>query len=72
LFMIALWCCAIGIRTIPKEMASPDLTVWLVALLIQSIQYAAALLVSLTSAFNIPAALLGARPGELTKPVAQA
>ena len=72
LFMIALWCCAIGIRTIPKEMASPDLTVWLVALLIQSIQYAAALLVSLTSAFNIPAALLGPRPGELTKPVAQA
>src|ERR1700722_9673415 len=72
LFMIALWCCAIGIRTIPKEMASPDLTVWLVALLIQSIQYAAALLVSLTSAFNIPAALLGPRPDELTKPVAQA
>src|ERR1700691_4682327 len=71
LFMIALWCCAIGIRTIPKEMASPDLTVWLAALLIQSIQYTAALLVSLTSAFNIPASLLGPRPGELTKPAAQ-
>jgi len=72
LFMIALWCCAIGIRTIPKEMASPDLTVWLAALLIQSIQYTAALLVSLASAFNIPAALLGPRPGGLTKPAAQA
>jgi hypothetical protein len=70
--MIALWCCAIGIRTIPKEMASPDLTVWLAALLIQSIQYTAALLVSLASAFNIPAALLGPRPGGLTKPAAQA
>jgi exo-beta-1,3-glucanase (GH17 family)/cellulose synthase/poly-beta-1,6-N-acetylglucosamine synthase-like glycosyltransferase len=72
LFMIALWCCAIGIRTIPKEMASPDLTVWLAALLIQSIQYTAALLVSLASAFNIPASLLGPRPGGLTKPAAQA
>jgi len=60
------------IRMVPRELASPDLTVWLVALLIQSIQYAAALLVSLTSAFNIPAALLGPRPDELTKPVAQA
>jgi hypothetical protein len=52
-------------------MASPDLTVWLAALLIQSIQYAAALLVSLASAFNIPASLLGARPAEVTKPAAQ-
>ncbi|HEX2790225.1 MAG TPA: glycosyltransferase [Steroidobacteraceae bacterium] len=72
LFMIALWCCAIGIRTIPKEMASPDLTVWIAALLIQSIQYTAALLLSLTSAFNIPASLLGTSAGELTKPAAQA
>jgi exo-beta-1,3-glucanase (GH17 family)/cellulose synthase/poly-beta-1,6-N-acetylglucosamine synthase-like glycosyltransferase len=71
LLMIALWFCAIGIRTIPKEMASPDLTVWLAALLIQSIQYAAALLVSLASAFNIPASLLGTRPAEVTKPAAQ-
>jgi hypothetical protein len=42
----------------------PDLTVWLAALLIQSIPYAAALLVSLASAFKLPAALLGARPAE--------
>jgi exo-beta-1,3-glucanase (GH17 family)/cellulose synthase/poly-beta-1,6-N-acetylglucosamine synthase-like glycosyltransferase len=72
LLMLALWCCAIGIRTIPKEMASPDLTVWLAALLIQSIQYAAALLVSLASAFNIPASLLGARPPDVTAPAEQA
>jgi hypothetical protein len=62
LLMLALWACAIGIHTIPKEMASPDLTVWLAALLIQSIPYLAALLVSLASAFPLPAALLGARP----------
>jgi hypothetical protein len=43
-------------------MASPDLTVWLAALLIQSIPYFAALLVSLASAFPLPATLLGARP----------
>jgi hypothetical protein len=70
--MLALWCCAIGIRTIPKEMASPDLTVWLAALMIQSIQYTAALLVSLASAFNIPASVLGARPPDITKPAEQA
>jgi len=46
--------------------------VWLAALLIQSIQYTAALLVSLTSAFNIPASLLGPQARELTKPAAQA
>jgi len=70
--MLALWCCAIGIRTIPKEMASPDLTVWLAALLIQSIQYAAALVVSLASAFQIPASLLGARAPGITTPAEQA
>jgi hypothetical protein len=46
--------------------------VWLAALLIQSIQYAAALLVSLASAFNIPASLLGARPPDVTTPAEQA
>jgi exo-beta-1,3-glucanase (GH17 family)/cellulose synthase/poly-beta-1,6-N-acetylglucosamine synthase-like glycosyltransferase len=66
LLMLALWACAIGIRTIPKEMASPDLTVWVAALLIQSIPYAAALVVSLSSAFPLPASLLGARPPAVT------
>ncbi len=72
LLMLALCFCALGIRTIPKEMASPDLTVWLVALLIQSIPYMAALLVSLLSAFPLPASLLGTRPGEVTEPAAPA
>jgi exo-beta-1,3-glucanase (GH17 family)/cellulose synthase/poly-beta-1,6-N-acetylglucosamine synthase-like glycosyltransferase len=66
LIMLALWACAVGIRTIPKEMASPDLTVWLAALLIQSIPYTAALLVSLASAFPLPSALLGARRPTVT------
>jgi exo-beta-1,3-glucanase (GH17 family)/cellulose synthase/poly-beta-1,6-N-acetylglucosamine synthase-like glycosyltransferase len=69
LLMLALWASAIGIRTIATDMASTDLTVWLAALLIQSIPYAAALLVSLTSAFKLPASLLGAKPDEIT-PVA--
>jgi cellulose synthase/poly-beta-1,6-N-acetylglucosamine synthase-like glycosyltransferase len=66
LLMLALWACAVGIRTIPKEMASPDLTVWLAALLIQSIPYAAALLVSLAAAFPLPATLLGAQAPAVT------
>jgi exo-beta-1,3-glucanase (GH17 family)/cellulose synthase/poly-beta-1,6-N-acetylglucosamine synthase-like glycosyltransferase len=67
LMMLGLWACAIGIHTRPKEMASPDLTVWLAALLIQSIPYAAALVVSLASAFNVPASLLGRRSGSVNK-----
>jgi len=62
LLMLALWAAAIGLRSIESAMASTDLTVWLVALLIQSIPYAAALLVSLTSASRLPASLLGSKP----------
>jgi len=71
LLMLALWLSALGVRTIENDMASADLTVWLVALLIQSIPYAAALLVSLASAFNLPAALLGNRPVEIMPTAAQ-
>jgi hypothetical protein len=38
---------------------SPDLSIWLAALLIQSIPYAAAVFVSLVSALNLPGAWLG-------------
>ena len=41
------------------------------ALLIQSIPYTAALLVSLTSAFNLPASLLGNKPIEIMPAAAQ-
>ena len=55
--MLALWASAIGIRTIATDMASTDLTVWLAALLIQSIPYTAALLVSLGRLVNVADAL---------------
>jgi cellulose synthase/poly-beta-1,6-N-acetylglucosamine synthase-like glycosyltransferase len=71
LLMLALWLSALGVRTVENDMASTDLTVWLVALLIQSIPYTAALLVSLTSAFNLPASLLGDKPVEITPAAAQ-
>jgi exo-beta-1,3-glucanase (GH17 family)/cellulose synthase/poly-beta-1,6-N-acetylglucosamine synthase-like glycosyltransferase len=71
LLMLGLWLSAIGIRTIPKEMASPDLTVWFAALLIQSIPYAASLVVSLISAFSLPASLLGSRGRAVSKPAEQ-
>ena len=60
--MLMLWSAAIGLHTMPIETASRDRTVWIVALLIQSIPYTAAVLVSLASALNLPAALL-AKPG---------
>jgi hypothetical protein len=69
--MLGLWTAAIGIRTIANDMASTDLTVWLAALLIQSIPYTAALLVSLASAFQLPASLLGARPPGIRTAAAQ-
>jgi len=71
LLMLGLWTAAIGIRTIANDMASTDLTVWLAALLIQSIPYTAALLVSLASAFQLPASLLGARPPGIRTAAAQ-
>jgi exo-beta-1,3-glucanase (GH17 family)/cellulose synthase/poly-beta-1,6-N-acetylglucosamine synthase-like glycosyltransferase len=70
LLMIALWCCALGIRSMPHEIAGPDLTVWLAALLIQSIQYVAALLVSLASAFPLSSTLLVSRPTPFRQPAA--
>jgi exo-beta-1,3-glucanase (GH17 family)/cellulose synthase/poly-beta-1,6-N-acetylglucosamine synthase-like glycosyltransferase len=58
LMMVALWAAAFSIRSIPREIASPDTTVWMVALLIQSIPYAAALGVSIISALELPARIL--------------
>ena len=62
LLMVTLWLAAWGILHIPSEMGSPDLTMWIVVLLIQSIPYAASLIVSLVSAFPIPAKVLGVSP----------
>jgi hypothetical protein len=73
LLMLGLWVSAWGIHMRPKEMTtSPDMEVWLAALLIQSIPYAAALVVSLASAFHLPASLLGRRRlGAVNTPAAQ-
>jgi len=60
LLMVTLWLAAWGIARIPQEIGSPDLKMWIAVLLIQSIPYAASLLVSLVSAFPIPASALGA------------
>ncbi len=72
--MLALWGAAFIVTKIPEEVGSPDLAVWMAVLLIQSIPYAASLLLSLASAFPLPARLLGnrlpnARPqvGEVTR-----
>ncbi len=62
LLMVTLWLAAWGILRIPSEIGSPDLTMWIVVLLIQSIPYAASLIVSLVSAFPIPAKVLGVSP----------
>ncbi len=64
LLMLALWLAALGLQTVPEELSSPDLSVWTAVLLIQSIPYAAALAVSLVSAFNLPARWLGSSPSQ--------
>ena len=61
--MLALWLAAYGlVLRIPAELNNSDLAVWTMMLLIQSTPYAAALLVSLASAFPLPAKLLGTKP----------
>jgi hypothetical protein len=62
LLMVTLWLAAWGIVRIPTEMGGPDLTMWIAVLLIQSIPYAASLVLSLVSAFPIPASVLGVSP----------
>jgi len=63
--MLALWACAIGVvfvtdpRNTPGFVRGPDLSIWIIVLVIQSTPYFAALLISLASAFKLPANLLG-------------
>ena len=58
LMLAALWLGAWAVHRIPL-MQSPDLTMWQIALLIQSVPYAASLLVSSLSAAKLPAHLIG-------------
>jgi len=57
-FMLAL-CLAAFAVSLPEEQTSPDRAMWRIVLLIQSLPYLAALLVSLISAFPFSARLLG-------------
>ena len=61
LVMSLLLGAALAVHETPVELASPDRKVWIVALMIQSIPYAAALLVSLASALDLPASILERR-----------
>jgi exo-beta-1,3-glucanase (GH17 family)/cellulose synthase/poly-beta-1,6-N-acetylglucosamine synthase-like glycosyltransferase len=58
LIMLALWLCAWGVAHTP-QMDSPDRLAWIIVLLIQSVPYAAAIVTSLVSAFELPARLMG-------------
>ncbi len=59
--MLALLAAALTLHEMPTEFSSPDRRVWVIALVIQSIPYMAAVLVSLTSALTLPASLLERR-----------
>jgi hypothetical protein len=58
--MLGLWLAAWGVaRSLQTQ--GPDRLAWIIVLMIQSIPYASSLLVSLVSAFTLPARLLGIR-----------
>ncbi|HEX9773945.1 MAG TPA: glycosyltransferase, partial [Steroidobacteraceae bacterium] len=66
LLMLGLWFSAFAVSQIPMLdgdlpglVGSPDLSVWVAVLLIQSIPYAAAVIVSLVSALDLPGAWIG-------------
>ena len=54
--MLSAW--AVSYTALPQN-AGPDHLAWIVVLLVQSVPYASSLVVSLTSAFPLPARLLG-------------
>jgi|HigsolmetaAR205D_1030408.scaffolds.fasta_scaffold00867_4 exo-beta-1,3-glucanase (GH17 family)/cellulose synthase/poly-beta-1,6-N-acetylglucosamine synthase-like glycosyltransferase len=74
--LIALLTCAYALKYsfalgsfrigIPQELRAPDLSLWIAVLLIQSLPYAAAVLVSAVSALPLPAKWLG---GEQPSPI---
>jgi hypothetical protein len=66
LLMAGLWLSAWGVSRIPSMdgdlpglMGGPDLSVWVAVLLIQSLPYAATVLVSLVNALELPGAWIG-------------
>jgi exo-beta-1,3-glucanase (GH17 family)/cellulose synthase/poly-beta-1,6-N-acetylglucosamine synthase-like glycosyltransferase len=59
LLMLSLWACAAGTAYTASAFSGMDMSMWIIVLIIQSLPYLATLLISLTSAFNLPATLLG-------------
>jgi len=59
LLMMGLWLSAWGVAHAHGGTEGPDRLAWIIVLLIQSVPYASAVLVSLVSAFRLPAWLLG-------------
>jgi exo-beta-1,3-glucanase (GH17 family)/cellulose synthase/poly-beta-1,6-N-acetylglucosamine synthase-like glycosyltransferase len=59
LLLVSLVGVALTLSLVPREMGSPDLWVWSVVLLIQSIPYGAAVLMSFISAYRVPSHVLG-------------
>jgi exo-beta-1,3-glucanase (GH17 family)/cellulose synthase/poly-beta-1,6-N-acetylglucosamine synthase-like glycosyltransferase len=60
LIMLGLWLSAWGVsHSTTYQTRGPDRVAWVVVLLIQSVPYASSLIVSLASAFPLPAKLLG-------------
>ena len=60
--MLGLWLSAWGVsHSTTLQTRGPDRLAWIVVLLVQSVPYASSLIVSLASAFPLPADLLGRR-----------
>jgi hypothetical protein len=64
--MCGLWLAALAVAHIPQVdgdstglLGSPDLTVWVAVLLIQSVPYAAAVVVSIVACLNLPGGWIG-------------
>lgn len=59
LMLLSLLSVVLMLSLVPREYGSPDLRIWSVVLTIQSLPYAASVLVSFISAFHWPSRLLG-------------
>ena len=60
--MLLLWLAAFAVADVHEDYNSPDRAMWTIMLLIQSLPYFATLLVSMASAFPLPARWLGSLP----------
>jgi cellulose synthase/poly-beta-1,6-N-acetylglucosamine synthase-like glycosyltransferase len=59
LMLVSLSVVVLTLTLMPREFGSPDMAVWSLVLVIQALPYAAAVVVSFVSTFQVPAKLLG-------------